>query len=138
MDESLNARRAQLLVDGELQGTLIRRVVIYWFTALATVTASTAISKMLWGKPLNWKLATELAKLLGPACIIALLPLPFVLRDLLKVTHRFAGPMLRVRRGLNDLAENGKSPPIIARTGDAWPDCIADFNQVAKHLSESQ
>ena len=31
--------------------------------------------------------------------MVALLPLPFILRDLLKITHRFAGPMLRVNCG---------------------------------------
>jgi hypothetical protein len=137
MDESLNARRAQLLVDGELQGTLVRRVIYYWLTAILSLAIAILIAKAIWGEPFTWKRMAEAFQLLGPACALALIPLPFIVRDLLTVTHRFAGPMLRIRRGLSELAENGETSAIVARSGDAWSDCIADFNQIAQRFQES-
>lgn len=138
MDESLNARRAQLLIDGELQGLIVRRVIYYWLAAIASVAMGLPISKLLWGEAISWQTLTDGLRLLGPACAIALFPLVYVIRDILKATHRFAGPMLRIRRGLSELAETGQTSLISARAGDAWADCISDFNRVAERLSESQ
>jgi hypothetical protein len=132
MEESLKARRAQYFVDGDLQGTLLRRVALYWFLAIGTFAAALFATKLLWGATQDSSLAKEILQLLLPACAISLLPLPLVFRDLLRVTHRFAGPMLRIRRGINELAETGKSLPITAREGDAWPECIADFNKLVQ------
>lgn len=134
MDESLKARRAQFFVDGDLQGTLLRRVVIYWLLALATMTAAIAVTKLLWGAPLDKNLAVEMLSLMLPAAALSLLPLPLILRDLIRATHRFAGPMLRIRRGLSELASHQKSSPIVPRDGDAWSDCISDFNRLANRL----
>lgn len=135
MDESLKARRAQFFVDGDLQGTLVRRAIIYWLAALAVMSAAFITTKLLWGAAPDGKLFSEALSVLLPAALISLLPLPLILRDLIRVTHRFAGPMLRVRRGLSELAAEGKSPPITPREGDAWADCIADFNTLANRLS---
>jgi hypothetical protein len=134
MEESLKARRAQLLVDPELQGTIIKRVIVYWLCALASLATSLVISRIIAGARLDLELLVTIGKDLFPALVISLLPLPLVIRDTLRATHRFAGPMLRIRRGLAELAREGKSPAIVAREGDAWPNCIADFNDLAKQL----
>lgn len=136
MEESLKARRTQLLIDADLQGTLLRRVVIYWLGAIAFYSGAVVLSKLLWGESLGASLVRESARLILPAAAISLLPLPLVLRDLLRVTHRYAGPMLRIRRGLAELAHNGSSMPIVPRSGDAWPECVADFNSLAKAIEE--
>lgn len=138
MEESLKARRAQFFVDGDLQGTLVRRVVIYWLLAILTMSAGILLTKLLWGAAPNGQLVAEVVSTLLPAAVLSLLPLPLIIRDLIRASHRFAGPMLRVRRGLAELAAEGKSPPIVPREGDAWPDCIADFNQLANRLSAAR
>ncbi len=138
MEESLKARRAQFLVDANLQGTLLQRVAIYWFAALGAYSIAIVLAKLLWGAAPNWTLLSESLSLIIPAAVISLLPLPLVLRDLIRVTHRYAGPMLRIRRGLAELAQNGKSAPIIPRAGDAWPECVADFNSLAKTCENSR
>lgn len=135
MDESLKARRAQYFIDGELQGTLLRRVVAYWLLALASFALGQLVVKLLWGASLDRAFLLDALQMFLPALVIALLPLPLILSDLLRVTHRFAGPMLRIRRGLSELAQGGDPPPIAARAGDAWPQCVEDFNEVARRLS---
>jgi hypothetical protein len=131
MDESLKARRGQLLIDADLQGTLIKRVILYWFLALLSFAIAVVFAKLLAGTAIDSQFAIATSKELVPAFVVSLLPLPFILRDVLRVSHRYAGPMLRIRRGIAELAREGKSTPISARKGDAWPECIADFNKLA-------
>lgn len=138
MEESLKARRTQLLVDADLQGTLLRRVAIYWLGAIALYSGAVILTKLLWGESFGASFMRESARLILPAAVISLLPLPLVLRDLLQVTHRYAGPMLRIRRGLAELAHTGSSTPIVPRSGDAWPECVADFNSLAKAMEEGR
>ena len=47
-----------------------------------------------------------------------LMLLPVFLRDTLKLSNRFAGPMYRLRTGLKGLTESQPIAPIQFRTGD--------------------
>ena len=60
--------------------------------------------------------------------IVALLMIPVYLYDVINLSHRFVGPVLRVRRELRRMAERESVAPVKLRKNDFWQDLAADFN----------
>ncbi|MDZ7617027.1 MAG: hypothetical protein U1E05_08485 [Patescibacteria group bacterium] len=123
--------RKQLFVDPKVQGALVIRAVVYWVACIVT------ISLML----LCWRILTGPARPLfthfddmwffyGPAIIASLLLLPMVVADIIRLSNRFAGPMLRLRRSMRALARGEHVSPIEFRDSDFWQDFAEEFNQL--------
>ena len=72
--------------------------------------------------------------LYGPAAVSSLVILPLVVVDVLRLSHRFAGPMLRLRRAMRNLSEGKEVKLIQLRDDDFWQDFADDFNSVAAKL----
>jgi len=69
-----------------------------------------------------------------PSLAASLLVLPIVIWDVLRVSHRFAGPMVRLRHGLRDLADGKTVRPMKFREGDFWTVFADEFNRLAESL----
>jgi hypothetical protein len=132
-------KRKQLLVDYPVQGALLLRVALYWTFTLTT------IALML----LCWRIVTGPARLFylhfddmwfhyGPALIAACLMLPIVLLDIAKLSNRFVGPLVRLRRSLRLLANGQPVAPIQFREGDFWQEIADEFNAVAARLQKTE
>lgn len=128
-------QRKQLFVDRKVQGALIVRAIGYWFFCLLTITL------ML----LCWRIVTGPARMFymhfddmwfhfGPALAASLILLPMVIVDLLRISNRFVGPMVRFRRMMKDLAAGKSVRPIVLRDGDFWQDYAKDFNALICHV----
>ena len=135
-------QRKKVFVDKQVQGALVVRLLFYWFCTLVTIfffslafsmislslgtsafpTASDAIAQF-WSQ---FKVA-----LLGFVFIV-----PIVIRDLVKLSHRFAGPMLRMRRVMKQAAAGEKVEPVRFRKNDYWQDFAEDFNRVLERLPQ--
>lgn len=131
--------RKQLFVDPKVQGALVIRAVGYWVACLVT------ISLMI----LCWRIITGPARPLflhfddmwffyGPAVIASLLLLPMVIADIIRVSNRFTGPMLRLRRSMRALARGEHVTPIEFRDGDFWQDFAEEFNQVVVRVQGAE
>jgi hypothetical protein len=131
--------RKQLFVDPKVQGALIARVVMYWVVCLVT------IALML----LCWDIITGPARIFythfddmwffyGPAAIASFLLLPLVVFDIIRMSNRFVGPLLRLRRSMRALAHGEEVEPIEFRDNDFWHDFADEFNAInarVRHLS---
>jgi hypothetical protein len=73
-----------------------------------------------------------------PAFFASALMLPLLMLDIIRVSHRFAGPMIRIRKALRDVAEGKTVEPIRFRFGDFWCDVAEDFNRATARIRESQ
>jgi len=118
---------------------LVLRVILYWFVCLI------AISLML----LCWRIVTGPARMFythfddmwffyGPAAVASLLLLPLVIVDVVRLSNRFTGPLLRLRRSMRALARGEEVEPIRFRDGDFWQELAEEFNTVAarcQHLA---
>jgi hypothetical protein len=128
-----NRLRRHFLVDYQVQGALVVRIVLYWLTCLLTVF----FLILGWGmitnptQPLIARL-DELWALNGPAAVASLLLLPLVIFDLVRLSNRFAGPMFRLRRSMRDLAQGRPVAPVRFRHSDFWQLFAEDFNRVAE------
>jgi signal transduction histidine kinase len=95
-----------------------------------------AMIEMLSGDPQNfWK---NLQYRHGPTLLAVLVLSPIMLRDMCKLSNRFAGPIVRLRRGLNDLAAGKRVATMKFRDRDFWQDLANEFNQVAERLRDAE
>ncbi|MBP86447.1 MAG: hypothetical protein CMJ64_07000 [Planctomycetaceae bacterium] len=61
--------------------------------------------------------------------------LPVVLWDVLRLSHRFAGPMIRLRHALSDLANGKEVKTVSFRDGDYWTEFADHFNRLNERLN---
>jgi hypothetical protein len=129
------ALRKHLFVDRKVQGALIARVVMYWVVCLIT------IALML----LCWDIITGPARMFylhfdnmwffyGPAAIASFLLLPLVIVDIIRISNRFVGPLLRLRRSMRALARGEYVEPIEFRGNDFWHEFADEFNAVRARI----
>lgn len=127
--------RRHLFVDPQIQGRLILRVVLYWMLCLI------GVGLML----LAWRLCVGPAKLLHdhlrdlwhdylPALVASLLLLPLVIADVLRVSNRFVGPLLRLRRAMRQIARGELIQPLHFRRDDLCQEMAEEFNAVLERL----
>jgi len=129
--------RKRLLVDVPIQGALVVRVVLYWLMCLFIIGA--LLLSWRWFASPPGPLGRDLRELwsqYGMAAVASAVLLPLVVFDLLRLSHRFAGPMFRLRRSMRDLARGKPVAAIRFREGDFWHEFADDFNAVAARLGE--
>ena len=132
-------RRWQLFVDRRVQGALLARVAIYWLTFLLCV----ALLEACWivvtqGPRSSAEMFAFTWAACGPAIVGSLLLLPLVLIDCLRLSNRFVGPVLRLRRAMNGLIDGERIAPVDLRSGDFWFDVAEDFNRLGSYVNELQ
>jgi hypothetical protein len=133
-------KRECLLVDSKVQGSLILRVIGYWFACIVTIELLN----------LSWLIATGPDQ---PTFADALLNhdwrpsyirvaagavlLSAIVYDMLRFSNRFAGPVFRMQRALRNVEQNGTVESVRLRENDYWQDFAADLNlALAKLASE--
>ncbi len=131
--------RKKLFIDRKVQGTLLLRVMLYWIYCLAAVLLLVACWSVFTEKPSSSnELFRRLAVHYAPGILASFLLLPIVLWDCLRVSNRFAGPIVRVRRTLQKIAEGEDVKPLSFRDGDFWQEFTDDFNAAMLKQREGQ
>lgn len=127
--------RKRLFVDPQVQGQLAWRVSLYWLSCLLTVVFMVFCYRIVTGpaRPFVWHF-NELATFLGPALVASLVLLPLVVMDVIRLSHRFVGPLVRLRRSLRALARGESIEPLRFRHGDFWQEFADEVNAVAERL----
>jgi hypothetical protein len=133
-----NCRRSIFFIDREVQGALMLRVMLYWMFCLLSISLMLICWNAYTGPSRRFiELATELYHRYGPALSASLMLLPIVMMDVLRMSNRFVGPVLRLRRGLRDVAEGRPAQPLNFRDDDFWRDMANDFNRAAAHVARA-
>ncbi len=131
--------RKQLFVDPKVQGALIGRVVLYWIVCLITVTLMLLCWRILTGPARPFYTHFDAMWFhYGPALVASLLLLPLVIMDIVRLSNRFAGPLLRLRRAMRALARGEHVEPIHFRQGDFWHEFAEEFNGILKRVQTLQ
>ena len=123
--------RKQLFVDSKVQGALVLRVLLYWAVCLITVTLMLLCWSILRTPRIFYTHLDDMWFHYGPALIASLILLPMVVADIIRVSNRFAGPLVRLRRSMRALARGEHVQPIHFRKGDFWQEFAEEFNAVA-------
>lgn len=129
-------KRACVLIDRQVQFALARRIVTHWclffalsLTALFGVEyvladpsqAFSSYVEVIWGKYAFF-------------ILLMLAVIPTFVYDTIKLSNRFVGPIVRLRRSIRSLADGDTVPELRFREGDFWRELSDDFNRVASRL----
>jgi hypothetical protein len=132
--------RARIIVDPKVQWSITGRVLIHWSLFLVCILAISTMVRVLavvGEQPFAGAFRSALISQI-PIFGVMLMLLPIFLRDTLKLSNRFAGPMYRLRTALSALSRSEKIGPIKFRTGDFWQEAATDFNTVLAQLQQLQ
>ncbi|MBX9788917.1 MAG: HAMP domain-containing protein [Pirellulales bacterium] len=134
-----NHKRKQLFVDPHVQGALIARIIGYWLSCLLTVIVMVVNWRILTeGDKLWHQQLTDIWRSMGPAFVVALVLLPIALYDILRLSNRVVGPIVRLRSALRALARGERLQPIRFRDGDFFGELAEEFNAVLAQLEANR
>jgi len=131
--------RGRLYVDKDVQRALLLQMIRHWVLFAAVLTgivlaldSLTDPSKSFGGHFLSlWQRHSTLL-----ATIAALFPI-FVYESI-KLSNRFAGPMLRLRRLMRQAADGEPVGTLEFRDNDFWQDMAESFNDLVARLPAKQ
>jgi hypothetical protein len=136
MDEKIKrVNRRRFYVDSKVQSVLIGRVILYWILSTLLLGIIT-VCWMVITDPLKMSYLEHIDMwfFVGPICVVSVMVLPLIVIDVIRISNRFVGPILRLRRSMRDLAQGKNVDPITFRRDDFWRDFADDFNAVRAHL----
>ena len=134
-----NYNRKRIFVDRHVQGGIVARLIVLWlgFALLASMVWLTLefLSDPTAG--LSHYLQ-DIGSYVTPLLLAFGVTMPIVILHLLRFTHRFAGPVVRLRRLMRELADGQQVPNLKFRDGDYWPDLADEFNRIATMVAEQK
>ena len=128
----LTSNRKRVLIDPSVQWALARRICLHWLAFFALVISINAILRVILDIS-EYSLAEACRRAFIdslPGITIMLVTLPIFLRDTMRLSHRFVGPMYRIRKTLEMLSDGVSMPPIKFRKGDFWTEVATQLNNV--------
>ncbi|MCA9126707.1 MAG: hypothetical protein KDB22_06470 [Planctomycetales bacterium] len=128
--------RGKVYVDRAVQGTLARRICAHWCLFFVMCLASLFAMNYFLGEP-HLTLSERLGQLWTQYAFFVVLmvaTIPAFVYDSVKLSHRFVGPVLRLKQGLRKLAAGEAVPEMRFREGDFWKELSDDFNQLAARM----
>ena len=127
--------RRHLFIDAKVQGALVLRAILYWVVCLITITLMLLCWRILTGPArMFYTHFNDMWFFYGPALVASFILLPLVIIDIIRLSNRFAGPMLRLRRSMRELARGEHVEPVRFRDGDFWQDFAEEFNAVVARV----
>ena len=130
--------RERILVDPKVQWSIAGRLLMQWGLFVICITSISVMVRVLSSvseQPFSSALHSAIRSQI-PIFGVMMMLLPVFLRDTLKLSNRFAGPMYRLRIALKSLNETGTAAPIKFRTGDFWLEAADDFNQTLEQVNQ--
>jgi hypothetical protein len=134
--------RSRVFVDRQVQGALTRRVVLHWlaFGVCLTIVLAAMQSFQYPLASLDEHLAL-FPRRYGLMYLVLAMLMPAFMWDTVRLSHRFAGPVLRLRRMMKELSAGEDPGELRFRDGDFWLELGDHFNGIRARLypeSESQ
>ena len=74
----------------------------------------------------------------GPFLLVLVFMLPVFIVDTIKLSHRFAGPIYRLRQTIRSMARGGAYTPVKFRDFDFWQGLAEDFNQMIERIIDKK
>jgi hypothetical protein len=128
--------RKQTYVDPQVQGALVRRLILHWAGFFVTASIVTFVLQVLSAPliPLSAHVE-ELWWTQGPFLIVMIFLLPMFVLDTIKLSHRFAGPIYRLRRTIQAVAAGEAPRHLKFRDFDFWHGLADDYNKMIDRLA---
>ena len=133
-------RRARSFVDPEVQGGLLRKIAIHWTLLFVVNALALVIWVRMFEQPeIGWGATFgDCIRRFLPFFVITVLLIPAFIWDTLKITNRFAGPILRFRAAIASAARGQAVEPLHFRNNDFWQEIADDFNGLVNRQQENK
>ncbi len=127
-------QRKRNLIHRDIQVRLIRQLLVHWLLFILAACAAAVLIQMLMN-PLQsqdaWKF--QLRVTLASFLLVSICLVPFFVRDSLKVSNRFVGPILRLQSFVQNVTFGDKKE-IHFRKMDDWQSLANDLNAMIQRL----
>lgn len=130
------SRRKKKYVNSRVQGRILGRIASYWvlyhfvlwhglFVYRYAQVRMTAIDGQAVGsiRSVYWQFCIDYSPLL----VCSLLIMPLFMLDFVRLTHRFVGPLVRIRETLLKMMDNERVAEVEFRKGDLLPELQTTF-----------
>jgi len=136
MSSNMAKRRLQKYVDREVQSSLLRRLLLHWVLFMvANFVAITMWTRFVDTPTEPWSETFSLTwQRVFPFALVSIALAPVFIWDAVKLSNRFAGPIIRVRRALAQIADGHSPNQIEFRHGDFWKSLANDLNRAFNRL----
>ncbi len=134
------SRRSRRFIDRKVQTALIYQVLKHWLLLLFVAFTLLSFLTLLFGNsegPFVHQIQMVWSRH-AMFLVIALLITPIYIRDVICLSHRFVGPVLRVRQELQCVAKGEPAHPIVLRKNDFWQELATDFNAALETMERKQ
>ena len=132
------SKRTRILIDPKVQWSIAGRIMAHWVLLLIALVAIGAMVRLMASTDADSFASAAWEALMSQravACVMFVL-IPVFVRDTLRLSNKFAGPMYRIRTELKRLKDGEPAQKIKLRNGDFWTEVADDFNQVATQLEQ--
>lgn len=112
------------------------RVLLYWIVCLITITLMLLCWSIIRTPRMFYTHFDDMWFHYGAALIASFILLPMVMVDIIRLSNRFAGPLVRLRRAMRALAQGEEVEPIHFRDSDFWQEFADEFNAIAARMQQ--
>ncbi|MCO6045260.1 hypothetical protein NG895_15215 [Aeoliella sp. ICT_H6.2] len=131
-------KRGKEYIDPQVQGALWRRMVLHWL-AFILVALLLAVGLEWMSDPFQpvLEVITRAWWTYSPMLLVLGCLIPLFVYDSIRLSHRFAGPIFRLRQVIHSLASGSRPERVEFRDNDFWKEIAADMNQVIDRLGNT-
>jgi hypothetical protein len=136
----MNHKRKKLFIDKQVQGALVRQLVLRWIIAGFLIFLFLLVIQIV-GSGANLNVDQHMGEMwakYGGLLLAVVLVFPLFIYDSIKLGHRLAGPIFSFRRALSTLAQGKPIRPIQFRDDDFWSELTDDLNKIAERMGLTQ
>lgn len=126
--------RSTTVVDRTVQYGVVKKIALHWIVLFVCNSVALLLWLRLFEQPdLSWQHSFEdCVRRFLPFFLISIALIPAFVLDTLKLTNRFAGPIMRLRTEILNAAEGRPVKRLSFRTNDFWKDVADSFNSMAQ------
>jgi hypothetical protein len=129
-------QRKKVYVDKHVQGGIVVRLAAIWLVTTAIAIVVSALLQFLGDPTIGLEAyVADFSRYWVPTLMAFGAMLPIAGLYLVRFTHRFVGPIVRLRRLMRELADGKTLQPVKFRENDYWHDLAGEFNRVAEELN---
>ena len=131
--------RKRVFIDSRIQGSLAVRVVLHWVIYISVCVAAMALVIFINDPTLaSGEVFHYVVKATGPFMLVLTCALPLFIWDAVMVSHRFVGPVFRLRKSIQSAVNEGNIDPIFFRDNDFLNDLADDYNALLRKVDDLQ
>lgn len=129
-------QRRKQFVDAKVQGALARRLIFHWLVFFGVATLVALVLQVLTDplRPAGEHLRRAWS-MHGPFFVVMLFLLPVYVLDTIKLSHRFTGPIVNLRRSMRAVVDGGPPHKLKFRRTDFWHELADDYNALLSRLA---